>query len=426
VDTIRVLVAAGSGDVCEALSAYLRDGRVDVVGTTGSGLGALAAIEATRPDIALLDLELPDGQNGDGGDGVQATETITARFPWVSVILTSASADPDVLRRAMLAGARHFFIRPLEAEELLAGVRLVYERDATRRASQMALAPAAAVPAALPVTNAQSKEGKIYTFYSAKGGVGCTTLACNLAVTLKQTTGKDVALFDCGLLFGDVGVVLNLNPRQTIVDVIPHIHTGPRGLDPEMLSQIMLTHASGVKVLLAPSSPEKAELITPEHVRRILDALREQFDYVVIDTWPTFEERILHVLDASDKILVPTTLEMPAIKNCKLLLDVTGALSYPPEKVVMVLNRADSRGGIRVHDVEQILGRTFAAEIVSDGQVTTHSLNEGVPFVLSHPSAPITGDIADLARRLTGVAPMPVEARPRGIGMLRGVLGFGT
>ena len=391
-----------------------------VVGVAGSAQDALAAIGAARPDVVLLDLDLADG------DGVEATEAITTRYPWVSVVLTSASADADVLRRAMLAGARDFLLRPLEARALLQGVRQVYERDAARRATHAVPAPAAIAPAAPPAASGQAKEGTIYTFYSAKGGVGCTTLACNLAITLKQTTGKDVALFDCGLLFGDVGVVLNLNPRQTLVDVIPHIHPGPRGLDPDILSQMMVAHSSGVKVLLAPSSPEKAELISPDHVRRVLEALREQFDYVVIDTWPTFEERILHVLDASDKILVPTTLEMPAIKNCKLLLDVAGALSYPPEKIMMVLNRADSRGGIRVHDVEQILGRSFAAEIVSDGQVTIHSLNEGVPFVLSHPNAPISGNIADLARRLTGVAPAPVEARPRGLGALRGVLGLGA
>src|SRR5207302_1173609 len=127
------------------------------------------------------------------------------------------------------------------------------------------------------------------------------------------------------------------------------------------------------------------------------------------------------------KIVVPTTLEMPAIKNSKLLLDVTGALSYPPEKIVMVLNRADSRGGIRVQDVEQILGRKFGAEIVSDGQVTTHSLNEGVPFVISHPNTTIAANVADLARRLAGLtAPAPAESRARRPGLLRGVLGFGA
>ncbi|HEU5315391.1 MAG TPA: AAA family ATPase, partial [Chloroflexota bacterium] len=151
---------------------------------------------------------------------------------------------------------------------------------------------------------------------------------------------------------------------------------------------------------------------------------RDQFDYVVIDTWPTFEERILNVLDAADKVVVPTTLEMPAIKNCKLLLDVTSALAYPAEKVMLVLNRADSRGGIRVQDVEQILQRQFAAEVVSDGRLTTASLNEGVPFVMTHPDAPISKDVLRLAGTIAG-APLGVveEAKPKRAGLLRTVFG---
>jgi pilus assembly protein CpaE len=275
-------------------------------------------------------------------------------------------------------------------------------------------------PAIPPAT--APREGQIYTFYSAKGGAGCTTLACNAAIALKQMTGGEVAIFDCGLLFGDVGVVLNLEPRSTIVDLLPHLRSGY--LDPELLGQIMVTHASGVKVLLAPPSPEKAELVAAEHVQRILTALRQSFDFIVIDTWPTFEERILHVLDAADRIVVPTTMEMPAIKNSKLLLDVTSALAYPPEKVVMVLNRADSRGGIRVQDVEQILQKRFAVEVVSDGLLTTHSLNEGVPFIMTHPDAPITKDVTRLAATLAGVRPVPAEEpKARRFGALRTVFG---
>lgn len=267
-----------------------------------------------------------------------------------------------------------------------------------------------------------TRAGKIFTFYSAKGGAGCTTLACNTAIALKQMTGKEVALFDCGLLFGDVGVVLNLDPRSTVIDVLPHVQS--RQLDPDLLDQMLVAHASGVKVLLAPPSPEKAELVTADHVQRILTTLRERYDYVVIDTWPTFEERILHVLDAADRIVVPTTLEMPAIKNSKLLMDVTSALAYPPEKVVMVLNRADSRGGISVQDVEDILQRRFAVEVVSDGRLTTHSLNEGVPFFMTHPDAPISRDIARLASALSGAVPVAVEQpRAKRFGVLKSVFG---
>jgi pilus assembly protein CpaE len=396
---------------------------IELVGTASTGAEALDSIRTFRPDVVLLSMDLPAA-----GDGAALAEAISTRFPFVSMIMSSRSEEPDQLRRAMLAGARHFLAKPFSDVELLDGIRGVYRLDAGRRAPAagpggsdgigVALAPPprAATPA--------GREGKVFTFYSAKGGAGCTTLACNTAVALRRMTNKAVAVFDCGLLFGDVGVVLNLNPRTTIVDLVPRMDAHPGPIDPEFLSQTMVDHPSGLKVLLAPASPEKAELVTAEHVHRVLAALRDQFDYVIIDTWPTFEERILNVLDAADKIVVPTTLEMPAIKNCKLLLDVTSALAYPPEKVVLVLNRADSRGGIRINDVEQILQKRFAVEVVSDGRLTTVSLNEGVPFVMTHPDAPISKDVSRLATELADIPTSASEdVRPKRTGLLRTVFG---
>jgi len=420
---IRVLVVDATAEVQEHVAAALAaQPDAELAGAATTGQHAIELISVLHPDIVLLSMD-------DDATHAAAAETITTRFPSVSVIMTSRDGETAQLRRAMLAGARHFLVKPFAPDELIDGVRSVYRLDEGRRAAaatQLAPAPVTAGIMSPPprAATGPAREGKIFTFYSAKGGAGSTTLACNTAVALKRATNKEVALFDCGLLFGDVGVVLNLNPRSTIVDLLPQMESNPGPLDPEFLSQVMIPHASGVKVLLAPSSPEKAELVTAEHVQRVLVALRDQFDYVVIDTWPTFEERILNVLDAADKVVVPTTLEMPAIKNSKLLLDVTSALAYSPDKVLMVLNRADSRGGIRIQDVEQILQKQFAAEVVSDGRLTTLSLNEGVPFVMTHPDAPISKDIMRLASTLVG-APLGAteEAKPKRAGLLRTVFG---
>jgi pilus assembly protein CpaE len=417
--SIGVLVVAPQDQQREVAERLAEAGGLAVVATATGPSDAAVTAARVQPRIVFVDLDRDDL------DGIVLTEQLSTQLPWTPVVVAAAEASPDYLRRAMLAGARHFFTKPLDPQELASGIARIHEREQARGAATGAAVPVPIpAPASAPASAGTAREGRIITLYSAKGGVGCTTLACNLAVALKLATGKSVAIFDCGLLFGDVGVVLNVNPRQTIVDVLPHAAR----LDGEIVLQMMVQHASGVMVLLAPPSPEKAELVSPEHIRKILAALREQFDYVVIDTWPTFEERILHVLDASDHIVVPTTLEMPAIKNCRLLLDVTTALSYPPEKIVLALNRADSRGGIRVPDVERILQRPFVAEIVSDGRLTTHSLNEGVPFVMSHPEAIISQNVMDLARKLGGVAAPVVEVpkpKPFG-GLLRTVLGSRT
>jgi pilus assembly protein CpaE len=225
-------------------------------------------------------------------------------------------------------------------------------------------------------------------------------------------------------------VLLNLDPRrQTIVELLPYLGSpGSPGsqFDAETLNQVLVTHLSGVKVLLAPPSPEKSELVQAKHVRAALEVLREHFDYVVIDTWPTFEERMLHVLDAADKLVVPTTMEMPAIKNTKLLLDVVGALGHQPAKVQLVLNRVGSRVGVRVEDVEESLQQPAAAKVASDWRLTTLALNKGVPFVMSHPEAPIAANVMDLARELVGAGiTAPEAARSRRTGNLLRVV-FGT
>ena len=423
-EMIRVLVVDAAAEVHTQVSIALGVvPDVEVVGALTSGEQAVERIPALRPDIVLLSMD--DG-------GAAHADAIATRFPAVSLIMTSRNGEAEQLRRAMLAGARHFLVKPLTPAELVESVRGVYRLDESRRVAAATaavqvgqIAPGSGGMSPPPrAATGPAREGKIFTFYSAKGGAGCTTLACNTAIALKRATNKEVALFDCGLLFGDVGVVLNLNPRSTLVDLLPQMDAHPGPLDPEFLSQMMVPHASGVKVLLAPSSPEKAELVTAEHVQRVLVALRDQFDYVVIDTWPTFEERILNVLDAADRIVVPTTMEMPAIKNSKLMLDVTSALAYSPDKVVLVLNRADSRGGIRVQDVEQILQKQFTAEVVSDGRLTTASLNEGVPFVMTNPDAPISRDIMRLAGALVGAQLGAVEeVKAKRTGLLRTVFG---
>ena len=196
-------------------------------------------------------------------------------------------------------------------------------------------------------------DGRIVTVFSPKGGVGRTTIACNLAVALKQHSGRPdvrVALVDCGLPFGDVGVFLDLQPNRTLVDLLPHV----AGLDEgDLIGEFMVRHATtGVEVLLAPTRPETAELVTADALKRVLAKLRENFDYVVVDTSPTFAETNLAVLDLSDRIVVPLTLDLTAVKNVRIFLEVAQALGYGRERFMLVLNRATSNSGINAKDVE--------------------------------------------------------------------------
>jgi pilus assembly protein CpaE len=329
-----------------------------------------------------MDINMP------GLDGIETTERLTASVPNTAVVMMSVQGESDYLRRSMLAGAREFLVKPFSSDELATSIRQVFERE-RKKPGHLALLPP---PVKEPT---EAREGRIVTLFSPKGGVGRTTIAVNLAIAAATELGKKVALVDASFQFGDVGVLLNLNPRsKSIADLIPEMAAG----EPESLDSVLTTHSSGVRVLLAPPSPETAELIKTGYVTKVLEKLRADHDLVVVDAWPWFNDTTLSLLDLSDDILAVLTLEITNIKDMRLFLEVAGQLGYSDEKVRLVLNRADSAYGIRVADVEQSLGRPIVQTITSDGRAVVYALNRGIPFFLGARQSIISQDIAALAK----------------------------
>jgi pilus assembly protein CpaE len=301
----------------------------------------------------------------------------------------------------MLAGAREFLVKPFSSDELTASIRQVYTREQAKL-SRMAAAPMAGGASAGGAGGGAGDgdhDGQVVAIFSPKGGVGRTTVAVNLAVAAATEVGKSVVLVDGSFQFGDVGVLLNLNPKnKSIADLVPELETG----EPESLDTFIINHSTGIRVLLAPPSPEMAELITPSGVRRVLEALRRTHDLVIVDCTSWFNETTLAILDAADVILTMLSLEITSIKNMRLFLEVAEQLGYDQEKVKLVLNRADSSLGIRVTDVESSIGRKVDHTIVSDGRSVVYALNRGVPFFLSNREAQVSQDILRLAQAVSG------------------------
>jgi pilus assembly protein CpaE len=317
--------------------------------------------------------------------------------------MMSVQGEADYLRRSMLAGAREFLVKPFSSDELTASIRQVWSRE---KEKQGRYAPVTTT--SQEISNGSGEPASVVALFSPKGGVGRTTISVNLAVAAAQA-GKRVALVDASFQFGDVGVLLNLNPRnKSIADLAGELQAG----EAESLDTFMITHSSGVKVLLAPPSPEQAELIGPSAVKKVLKGLRASFDLVVVDCPSTFNEATLAVLDEADLILTLLTLEITSVKNMRLFLEVCEQLGYGPEKIRLVLNRADSTLGIRVADVEQSIGRKVDHTIVSDGRSVVYALNRGVPFFLSNREAQVSQDIQRLALAISGAAPTTTVARP--------------
>ena len=399
-DRIRVLIVDDIPETRDHLTKLLGfESDIDVVGAAAGGVEAVELAQRLEPDVVLMDINMPDM------DGITATEQLSARVPKAGIVMMSVQGEADYLRRSMLAGAREFLVKPFSSDELTMSIRQVFRREHERQ-QRVAEPVGAGGRGAAPL---EREAGRIVTVFSPKGGVGRTTVAVNLAVAAAGA-GQRVALLDASFQFGDVGVLLNLNPRsKSIADLIPEMES----LEPESLENVMVSHSSGIRVLLAPPSPETAELITSAYVRRVLERLRENHDLVVVDSWPWFHETTLNILDISDTILALLTLEITNIKSIRLFLEVADQLGYPDDKIKLVLNRADAALGIRVADVQSSIGRKIDHTIVSDGRTVVYALNRGVPFTLSNPEAQVSRDIMRLARSLIGEPVGTTEAPPK-------------
>jgi pilus assembly protein CpaE len=391
-DQIRVLIVDDIPETRDHLGKLLGfESDIEVVGAAASGGEALDLAERLTPDVVLMDINMPDM------DGISATEQLASRVPTAAVIMMSVQGEADYLRRSMLAGAREFLVKPFSSDELTASIRQVHSREREKQ-SRMAAVPRAAAPAA--ISGEGGIDGVVIAVFSPKGGVGRTTIAVNTAVAAAQDLGKKVVLVDGSFQFGDVGVLLNLNPKnKSIADLVPELEAGG---EPESLDTFVINHSSGVRVLLAPPSPEMAELITTNGIKRVIDALRTQNDIVIIDCTSWFNDTTLAILDLADVILTVLSLEITSIKNMRLFLEIADQLGYEDSKVQLVLNRADSTLGIRVADVEHSIGRKVNHTIVSDGRSVVYALNRGVPFFLSNREAQVSQDILRLAGAIAG------------------------
>jgi pilus assembly protein CpaE len=395
-DQIRVLIVDDISETRDHLSKLLGfEGDIDVVGAAASGSEAIQMATALTPDVVLMDINMPDM------DGIATTELLAREVPTASIVMMSVQGEADYLRRSMLAGAREFLVKPFSSDELTASIRQVYGRERDKM-SRIAEAAAPTTGGATGVSSNPSGEpGQVVALFSPKGGVGRTTVAVNLAVAAATELGKKVVLVDGSFQFGDVGVLLNLNPKnKSIADLVPELEQA--GHEVESIDTFVINHSAGIRVLLAPPSPEMAELITPAGIKRVIEALRLTHDLVVVDCTAYFNDTTLAILDSADTILTLLSLEITSIKNMRLFLEVADQLGYESGKVRLILNRADSALGIRVTDVEHSIGRKVDETIVSDGRSVVYALNRGVPFFLSNREAQVSQDILRLARSVVG------------------------
>ena len=352
---------------------------------------ALELAQRERPQIVIVGADLKPL------DGYATVQEINARVPGVSTLIVAANPSPADFRRALQAGARDMLQLPVEKKDLFAALEAAVQVSGAKRSALEGLAAKAAAPK-------EETTARRIVVFSTKGGTGKTFLATNLAGGL-AARGKRVALVDLDLQFGDAAIALGIVPQRTIFDLVQ----GYTDFDLVLLRDFMLPHpASGMQLLPAPLYPEQGEEITETDVTRLLEVIQDDYDYVIVDTPPFFEERVLAALDWADDILLVGSLDLPTLKNLKLSLASMELMSYPPDKIRVVMNRADSKVGLEVADVERHLGRPVKYSISSSVEVP-RALNTGEVLSVQKPNLRVSRElkhlIDDYAGSANGVGP---------------------
>jgi pilus assembly protein CpaE len=402
-EKIRVLIVDDVPETCENIRCLLSfEHRIEVVGEARNGEEALSKAETLKPDIVLMDINMPIL------DGIAATEAISCGIPGCAIIIMSVQGEQEYLRQAMVAGAREYIVKPFTSDELISSIYRVYDLLQRRQVKLQSISG----------VQGDDPGGQVITVFSTKGGVGKSTIAVNLAACLSQEFGFSVAIVDLDLQFGDVAVLLNLIPRQTISDLAAELNH----LDEELLESYMVRHSSGVRVLTAPSRPEYAELVSAQLVEKVIKLLQERYDYVIIDTPGLFTDPSMVALDYAQQILLILSLDLPTLKNIKLGMEVLDSLHHK-EKVKVVLNRSTLELGISSEDVEMSLGVSLAAKLPSDGRIVVGAVNKGKPFVLSNPQSRVAESLRYLSRDVARSNQTAAESTKKPRGLFGGLLG---
>jgi pilus assembly protein CpaE len=250
------------------------------------------------------------------------------------------------------------------------------------------------------------RRGRIVTVFSPKGGTGKTVTATNLACTFAKYEGKNTLLLDLDLQFGDAAIMLGLEPEKTIYDLV----VAPGELDSEKLAGYTTRHPSGLDILPAPLRPEDAELVTEAKLARLLEVARESYDVIVVDTSPFFHGPMLATLDRTDELLLVCGLDVPTLKNVRLSLQTLELLAFPQNRIRVVLNRANSKVGMKPGEVEGALEVKVRFELPSDGKVPL-AVNRGTPIVLADDKADFSRAMREMAKGLSPVETVKVQKR---------------
>ena len=319
--------------------------------------------------------------------GLARLRIISEELPEMRMVLAFSRRPDASLRDIVRTGAIDLLQLPVEDDEMVEAL----ERAASlaRQAPEPVTAvEAVAAPEPESLEPRGNRPGIVYTIASATGGCGKTFYATNLAWFLHKWTGRSVCILDLDLQFGEVSTALRLRPKYTIFDALQREDADEADLQAH-IEEYMVVHDTGVHVLAAPREPSEADRITPPDVTRILDAVRNRFDYVLVDTPPALAETVLAAFDLSDRLYVMATLDLPSVRNMSVFLSTLDRLRIQTDNIRLVLNKAEDDVGIDIDQVTKLFPQGFES-ILPYAKEVSRSINLGMPVMAASPDAEIS------------------------------------
>jgi pilus assembly protein CpaE len=375
-ETMRIFVTGSCDGLQPLLEALAESGELEL-------LGASEHIAAAAPVLAGGHLQVV--LHATRSSVLPINELAAIReLTRAPVILVCSSEASALLEEALEANVADVLVLPQYIENVIFAIR-----KACHTGHRSEVAP--------------GSEGRIVTVFSPKGGTGKTVLAANLAASLAHDEGKRALLLDLDLQFGDAAIMLGLEPDKTIFDLV----VAPGELDADKLAGYTVKHSCGLDILPAPLRPEDAELVTETKVGRLLEVARYAYEVIIVDTSPFFHGPMLSTLDRTDQLLLVASLDIPTLKNVRLGMQTLELLSFPRERVRVVLNRANDKVGIKQRQVEDALETEVWKSVPVDRAVPL-SVNRGVPVVVADPGCDFSRGVRELARAL-----FPAKERER-------------
>ena len=386
---LKILIADEDPDSRVATRKALQRGQLDVAGETGYGNQAVSLALQMHPDAILVAVEEPSAR------ALETAEGIASVLPDTPILIYSSIDDAASIRRAMLFGASDYLVKPLMGAPLRGAIARSLEREELRqmrRSGQLAY----------------QGRGTVVSVTGAKGGVGKSVVAVNLALALRLQTGKSVAILDADTQFGDVATMLDLQPTSTAFDLLQSLDT----VDRTNYRDFITTHGTGLNVVAAHDNEDTWRDVTGEQVKKVIARLAEVHEFVVVDTAGSFDAFVQACVEASTLVFVVTSGEVSSVRDTGSAMRRLDAWGVERDKVRLVLNRGRKAPGVRAEDVARSVGRDIYWDVPFDTAVPD-SVQLGRPVVAASASSPFAKSLATLALRVAGTSRALVEEEPR-------------